>query len=272
MKIDNVFMNPPYDGSLHLDILREVRNIYPDADIVNLSPCRWLQDPIAEWKNGTDYLNYVNIRNNLKDFTLITHEFARKAFDIRITVDLGIYKVKKGGGFDVDTIRFKPNTKDFVYKVKAFKGKHFNEILEHNKTDGIRVLIEEIQEQTTNYVFNPKKATYVFFDGKMKDGRWWTDASEKRNQFSKNYGDPIPCSVKFETEEEAYNFEAYCKTTFLKFCKWCAQSDIHPPFLLFPVMDNYKEPWDDEKLKNLFNISDEYYDYMNHCVSHWGGN
>ena len=269
MNISNVLMNPPYEGSLHLDILQKVRRTYPKSDIVNLSPIRWLQDPIAEYKSGTAYKQYLDIWQNIYDFVPVDHETARKEFSIRITVDLGIYKLKAGGGYDVDTIRFKPNTKEFITKVKNYPCKHFNDIVEENKVDGIRTMVEIIQEQTTPWLFNPRKLTYVFFDGRMKDGRWWTEASPTRNQFSKSEGDPLSLSVKWETEEEAYNFEKYCKTVFLRFCKWCAQSDVHPPFLLYPVMDNYHEEWTDEKLCKLFNISDDYFAYMKDCVEKW---
>jgi type I restriction-modification system DNA methylase subunit len=47
-KFDHIIMNPPYSRNLHLKILSNALD-YSD-DIVNLSPVRWLQDPLAELK------------------------------------------------------------------------------------------------------------------------------------------------------------------------------------------------------------------------------
>lgn len=52
MKFDHIIMNPPYCRNLHLKILNEA--ICYSDDIVNLSPIRWLQDPLAERKRNSD--------------------------------------------------------------------------------------------------------------------------------------------------------------------------------------------------------------------------
>ena len=48
MHFDKIIMNPPYNRNLHLKILRQVMN--KADEVVNLSPIRWLQDPLAEMK------------------------------------------------------------------------------------------------------------------------------------------------------------------------------------------------------------------------------
>ena len=49
-------MNPPYDGNLHLKILEKV---IPIADkVINISPVRWLQDPLAKYKKNSDYKKF----------------------------------------------------------------------------------------------------------------------------------------------------------------------------------------------------------------------
>ena len=58
MKFDVAIMNPPYDGNLHLKILEKV---IPIADkVVNISPARWLQDPLAKYKKNSDYNKFEN--------------------------------------------------------------------------------------------------------------------------------------------------------------------------------------------------------------------
>ena len=53
MHFDKIIMNPPYCRNLHLKILREAMK--HGDEIVNLSPIRWLQDPLAEYKQGLKY-------------------------------------------------------------------------------------------------------------------------------------------------------------------------------------------------------------------------
>ena len=50
MHFDKIIMNPPYDGNLHLKILSKIISEYPEAEVVNLSPIRWLQDHLSEYK------------------------------------------------------------------------------------------------------------------------------------------------------------------------------------------------------------------------------
>ena len=52
-------MNPPYDGNLHLQILKEAHcQISKKGEIISLSPIRWLQDPLAEMKKDFEFLGY----------------------------------------------------------------------------------------------------------------------------------------------------------------------------------------------------------------------
>ena len=46
-------MNAPYSGNLHLKILSYIMSLYSGADIVNLSPIKWLQDPLAKYKKNS---------------------------------------------------------------------------------------------------------------------------------------------------------------------------------------------------------------------------
>ena len=55
MKFDKIIMNPPYDRNLHLKILEEcLKHIKNDGEIINLSPIRWLQDPLAEFEASAE--------------------------------------------------------------------------------------------------------------------------------------------------------------------------------------------------------------------------
>ena len=56
MKFDCIIMNPPYSRNLHLKILAEaIKHLKDEKSVcVNLSPVRWLQDPLAKYKKNCD--------------------------------------------------------------------------------------------------------------------------------------------------------------------------------------------------------------------------
>lgn len=56
MKFDKIIMNPPYSKNLHLKILAKTIEHLKDenSECVNLSPIRWLQDPLAKYKKNSD--------------------------------------------------------------------------------------------------------------------------------------------------------------------------------------------------------------------------
>ena len=94
-KFDIAIMNPPYDGNLHLKILEKV---IPIANkVINISPIRWLQDPLAKYKKNSDYIEFENsISKKIDDIEIVKSEVANKLFNISFG-DLGIYKISNGG-------------------------------------------------------------------------------------------------------------------------------------------------------------------------------
>ena len=78
MKFDHIIMNPPYCRNLHLKILNEAIN--HSDDIVNLSPIRWLQDPLAEYKINSSFKKFNEIRERIETIQIITASEARDPF------------------------------------------------------------------------------------------------------------------------------------------------------------------------------------------------
>ena len=66
MKFDCIVMNPPYQKNLHLKILAEAIKHLKDekSKVVNLSPVRWLQDPLAKYKKNSDYNKFEESISN----------------------------------------------------------------------------------------------------------------------------------------------------------------------------------------------------------------
>lgn len=99
MKFDKTIMNPPYDRSLHLRILDTVIRESSGTEIVNLSPIRWLQDPLAEYKKSSDLKIFYNVYEHIESLQEIKKEEANAIFGIDSTVDLGIYRLSQTGGW-----------------------------------------------------------------------------------------------------------------------------------------------------------------------------
>ena len=94
-KFDVAIMNPPYDGSLHLEIMEYV--ILNSKEVIDISPVRWLQDPLAKLKLNSDYKKYEEtISKKIDSCEIIKSEVANKLFNISFC-DLGIYKISNGG-------------------------------------------------------------------------------------------------------------------------------------------------------------------------------
>ena len=105
MKFNFILMNPPYSSNLHISILDVARNNF-DNVCVNLSPVRWIQDPLAEYKKGTDWKKFSGVRGQISELDVIQAVNANDHFDIGGAVDLGIYKLTKKGGFDCFRVIF----------------------------------------------------------------------------------------------------------------------------------------------------------------------
>ena len=67
----------------------------------------------------------------------------------------------------------------------------------------------------------------------------------------------LPYSIKFDTEAEAYNFQAYTKTKFFKYIYSTMKTDQNVPLKYLPFMPTYAHPWTDEMLYNYFNLTSE---------------
>lgn len=245
-------MNPPYSGNLHLKILNEAMK--HSDEIVNLSPIRWLQDPLVDTK-VCDFKRFENIRNHIETLDVVDCMEVQKLFKIEIWSDLGIYFVTKKGGLE---------TKDFwklsrtpaqvmmlekLMKMKDNIARHY----EKNKRDGIRVPLTDIGGNR-GYRNVYKELAYVI-DGK-KDGKDWT-LCKNMGGYEKPEGCPLPISIKFNTEAEAQNFY---DSFFTKFYTWlCGITHLqqHLQANLLPYLGDYTHPWADSDLYKYFNLTDD---------------
>lgn len=249
---DCIIMNPPYDGSTHLKILNNVVEEFKEAEVVNLSPIRWLQDPLAEKKKSkTDFQKYEDIRNHIESLEKMDATNMQGQFGgIVLGMDLGIYKLSnEGKGVDIRN--------KLVMKLYD-KGAYYDDF-ETNQKNGWRIRIAVIGggKSGGSGVRNVEKyyipKLVIFKDG-MKDGKPWYDFYMK-NQYSK-FTAEIPYSIKFDSEQAAQNFIDTMHTKVGRYYFGNLMQDVHILPQYFLKLD-YSKKWTDKELYEYFNLTSE---------------
>ena len=263
MNFDHIIMNPPYDKSLHLKILSEAMK--HSTDVVNLSPIRWLQDPIAEYKKNSDWKKFEDIRKHIESLDVVPMQDACDEFGVPFMMDLGIYHITPKGGFDTSCFE-----NSIINKVEEKIDKVLSDVAEENKIDGWRCRIQKISPVPSNRRHSSSgqarqntlchhSLDWVYKDGYTKDGIHWSENKLAGAGGPKSYTkeDKLPYSIKFDTEEEAYNFQAYTKTNFFKYIYSTMKTDQNVPLKYLPFMPTYTHPWTDEMLYEYFCLTED---------------
>lgn len=266
--------NPPYDRSLHLKFLEKTIQL---ADkVVFIQPIRWLEETIGRDKKNSAYNKYENsISKHIKDLEIISAEEAKNTFGILLPTNVGIYLCDENGGFD-----YKGAFENSIIEkvISYIKDNKCN--LEMNKKDGWRVRVPFISGGRA--VGSGERApslggfgikNIVFKDGKHK-GKWWYEYYMK-NQHSKTT-EEITSSIRFDSEEEGYNFINTFKTDFVRYIEDKLIVDVHIDNSKILWMGNaknprtdkigYKSEWTDEDFNKFFDLTKDevsiYKDFM----------
>ena len=250
MKFDHIIMNPPYCRNLHLKILSE--SVKHSDDVVNLSPIRWLQDPLAERKRNSDFKKFENIRDHIESIEVIPIEYAKNAFNIGLTSVIGIYHLSEKGGFDFNSIV------DSTFCKVLVRSKKLAMNFDQNMKDGWRVRISLVsggrRGDGGRKCKLAKQKLLAFYDG-MRDGRpWYTHYM--RNQYTKTT-DTITTSIKFATESEANNWINIqnSKLGIWFYDKSAINQGVRKENFIW--LQNYTHSWTDKDLYEYFNLTPE---------------
>ena len=276
MKFDCVIMNPPYQKNLHLKIFAEaIKHLKDDTSkVVNLSPVRWLQDPLAKYKKNSDYHRFEeNIVKHISDLAIISSADSNNLFNAGIMTNLGIYSCNK----NIINNVIQCNSNNIVDKILSSGIKTLSNVVEYKKRDGWRWQISELQPlnaqggEKYSYgwyrrfcIFNHLRST--IYENGFKDGKDWTTyTSGVKNDETCSL--PLPHSIKFDSENNAKNFENSVKTTFYKYFVLQVKTDQHTPFKFLPWMGDsinprtglkgYESEWTDEDFYTFFNITND---------------
>ena len=237
-------MNPPYNKNLHLKILQEAMK--HSDDVVNISPIRWLQDPLAEYKRGSDWKKFCDIRKKIESLDVVKAIEAQRIFGTGQYENLGIYHITENGGLDILPKPFisqglfdKVNLPTYQGKYKSFYS-------------------ERVSENYKNFDKPFVKVSALHGHVDAKD---WFDiiTPQKELAMSKKLrkGGSCTFTYNFDTQEEAENFFAYCQTKFVKACNGNVKTNIRWGGNAVPFMPTYTHPWTDEMLYEYFGLNEE---------------
>lgn len=236
MKFDHIIMNPPYSKNLHLKILNEA--IHHSDDIVNLSPVRWLQDPLAEYKRNSDFKRFKEIRERIESIEIISASEAQRAFVAAICTDLGVYHLSKDGCFDTHSLlKHLWFVNKVILKVK-------DSIKDHSTREGVCDFSKPYIKISKLHGHQGKKDFYEFISPQL-------DVAKSKKTSCGH------CTVNFETEEESINFFNSLQTKFYIFINRCIKCDMHIPWRYTPWLGDYTHPWTDDDLYKYFNLSED---------------
>ena len=229
-----IITNPPYCRNLHLKILSKIISEYPNAEVVNLSPIRWLQDPLAEYKKNSDFKKFEDIIKRIKDLEAIPMKDASDLFEALFNVNLGIYHITpKGGwnGFDVT-----PLTKKIIDKVLESGG--LNPVTYNGQKNA--VVIKKMTNPNRNTAYN-----------------LCSNAIGYKNKNSLE--DKVQNCIMFDTPEEAENFRKMTETKMYRFCvkTLISNENFTSYYRFFFDAPTYKHEWTDKDLYKYFGLTEE---------------
>ena len=269
MKINKVLMNPPYDGSLHLEVLeatlKAAKETNTECEVVSVQPARWLEDPLAEYKQGSDYKKYKQtLIDNISKLQLVDATTACKAFNIMNSTDLAIYT------FNTTRTEIKITVQDNLInklysKISTMTTLH--DKLDQNVVDGFRCEVKKLTSGTGGHNLGDYDSSKVadvnivwgpYTDGYTKDGNFFT-AGRQKNQFTKDY---FANSIKFNSLDLANNFYLSCNTNFYRRLIHLFKWDVNVPLRFLPYMEDYSKVWTDEAYCKFFGLTEEESEFM----------
>ena len=269
MKINKVLMNPPYDGSLHLEVLeatlKAAKETNAECEVVSIQPARWLEDPLAEYKQGSDYKKYKQtLIDNISKLQLVDATTACKAFNIMNSTDLAIYT------FNTTRTEIKITVQDNLInklysKISTMTTLH--DKLDQNVVDGFRCEVKKLTSGTGGHNLGDYDSSKVadvnivwgpYTDGYTKDGNFFT-AGRQKNQFTKDY---FANSIKFNSLDLANNFYLSCNTNFYRRLIHLFKWDVNVPLRFLPYMEDYSKVWTDEDYCKFFDLTEEESEFM----------
>lgn len=258
MDFDAIIMYPPCNNNLHLKILDNVIEEFPNTEIVNLAPIQWLQDPTAEYKKTSAFNKFENVRNHIEDLSLVDANDVFKQLNIATTIDAGIYYITKKGGWQREENKL---LKKMISRMQDFLKNH----IVIDDLDGISLLVTLIaagggkggidvirkqgflgQKDKTYYTNKHNEATGETYEEYRKRVAWGNCGIKSKNT-----------NIKFNSREERDNFYDSYNTKTLRYLFSVTKTSAYNNVSFLPWLGNYTRPWTDKDLYEYFDLTPE---------------
>lgn len=238
MKFDKVIMNPPFSDDLHLKILKEViKNCGENCEIVCLQP-DYLSEKLF-WDKNKKINKYEKYLNGKLDY--VEEINSKGLFDAAFNYNLiiSIYK-SNGGNFD-------------YYSRTPKNNKLVSKLILQNKTSDLRTACLNTDK---NY-----KLVFPGVHGHFGTTDWFEITADDYNialnvtpqKTNKYYEKQV---ISFDTEIERKNFFDSLFTTFYMYCVSLVKTMNAANYLKYlPFMEDYTQPWTNERFCNHFGIT-----------------
>lgn len=269
MKFDCIIMNPPYERNLHLKILAEAIAHLKDetSTCVNLSPVRWLQDPLAKYKKNSDLKRFEeSVAKHIESLDIIDKGISGDAFNIGINSDLGIYKCNSKGGWNYESICWNYNNTNFLFFEKLISiSKTVGSLKNIASTDiskGIAVPFNIFGGGSGGRTFNGEYVSKILATNEEKNnflyGRKKQDGWNSKRFF---------IGAVFNTLVEAQNFKNFITSALMRCFGIVTIKNMHidNSWAFVPNLYNainprtgkkgYEGEWTNEDLYKFFNIT-----------------
>ena len=277
MKFDCIIMNPPFKRNMHLKILAEaIKHLKDEKSVcVNLSPVRWLQDPLAKHKKNCDLKRFEeSVAKHIESLEYSFKEVNDKLFNIDFG-DLGIYVCSKNTKCDYAKFTAQNEILDKVInEMKKNSIPSIDNKIVYDDMPGICCL-------TSLLVFGVRDRELRLINGWLTQNTDILFYTDKKNDKSDEtyfdyrkrvaWGNLKPkaenTNIKFNSTVERQNFYNVWRTRFLRYLYDATVVDVHvhPEFLPWlgdainprTGLKGYQGEWTDEDLALYFNITPE---------------
>ena len=279
MKFDLVFSNPPYTNNVDIKILSELVGI--SEEIIAIHPSTWLID----CKYGTKFT--VDFRNQIKDSLKSVEMFnGNPVFNIGLYVPTVITHInsKHSGNIDISFFNENYNLSD-IFDISKYGEKwitlvkpFFESIKTYQSINDVKIDAENPPADKF-FVQMARIRGHVNLSAKSDSSKIAQDDFYTMVMKSTNDNKGIrktnqnPPTFAFDSEQEQYNFIEYLKTDFARFCLSIYKNGVSlvgGELGLIPWLD-FKEEWDDEKLFEKFDVSQELQDYIREFLPDYYG-
>ena len=238
MKFDCIIMNPPYQRDLHLKILKEVQNhINLAGKIICLHPSKWIKR-FDYWKNKWNMFKVENVE-------FIDEVTSRTIFSAEIGSQLSITLLSNNGSTDYKKYsNYIPWVKEKIIDVTPFllndKKAKFRTT---NKNEQYILNLPIVHGNTGCFDMTEITSKVYARALKVKFGKRLQDIN----------------SLAFNTEKERKHFYDSTFTNFYKFLIiTCRDGQTATScYYALPIMEDYSQPWTDERFYKFFNITKE---------------